>query len=75
MPRIISLLLLFFVSLEAYCQVLGVHCWNLRAASLFYFLSGIFIAIRPLIKRDFLSLKKENFKNKPHKTPQLAHLP
>jgi len=45
-----STLLVLFVTLETYCQVATAKSVAIQTASILYFISGIFIAILPLLK-------------------------
>lgn len=45
-----SILLVLFVTLETYCQVASSKALPIQTASILYFISGIFIAILPIIK-------------------------
>lgn len=45
-----AILLILFVTLETYCQVAPSKNLAIQTASILYFISGIFIAILPLIK-------------------------
>ncbi len=55
-----SILLVLFVTLETYCQVASSKALAIQTASVLYFISGIFIAILPLIKISPLPSKGED---------------
>jgi len=55
-----SFLLLLFVILEIYCQVYRPTILTIQWTSILYFISGVFIAILPLIKINAAPLIDEN---------------
>lgn len=60
MKPIWSFLLLLFVTLETYCQVVSPKEVTIETTSILYFISGVFIAILPLIKVNTAPLFGEN---------------
>lgn len=60
MKSVWSILLFLFVTLETYCQIAPPKSVAIQTASILYFISGIFIAVLPLIKINPIPSKGED---------------